>query len=104
MRKVLKLPQNEKRHYKKRDVTLAQITGKGADVRYLHIPLMMAERAWAFAMTLRQEANTEPRKRFHLVSKLRKACIYALQLQELCNVSKIGISLRVFVVKTIFFL
>lgn len=48
---------------------------------------MMAERAWSFAMQLRQESNTEPRKKFHLVSKLRKACIYALQLQELCNVS-----------------
>lgn len=38
-------------------------------------------------MALRQESNTEPRKRFHLVSKLRKSCTYALQLQELCNVS-----------------
>lgn len=38
-------------------------------------------------MQLRQEANTEPRKKFHLVSRLRKATSYALQLQTLCEVS-----------------
>ncbi|XP_059616625.1 signal recognition particle subunit SRP68 [Phlebotomus argentipes] len=83
LRKVLKLPQCDKRHYKKKDVAVVHLTGARADVRYLHIPLMMAERAWAYAMQLRQEANTEPRKKFHLVGKLRKACLYALQLQDL---------------------
>jgi len=48
---------------------------------------MMAERAWSYAMQLRQEANTEQRKKFHLVSRLRKATSYALQLQTLCEVS-----------------
>lgn len=57
------------------------------DDRYLLIPLMQAERAWGHAMQLRQEANTEPRKRFHLVQRLRKATVYALQLQKLCEVS-----------------
>lgn len=47
---------------------------------------MQAERAWGHAMQLRQEANTEPRKRFHLVQRLRKATVYALQLQKLCEV------------------
>lgn len=47
---------------------------------------MQAERAWGYAMQLRQEANTEPRKRFHLCSRLRKATIYADQLQKLCEV------------------
>nr|CAD7264171.1 unnamed protein product [Timema shepardi] len=56
--------------------------------RYLYIPLMMSERAWSYAMQLRQEANTEPRKKFHLVSRLRKATTYALQLQSLCESSK----------------
>lgn len=88
LRKVLKLPQADKRHFKKRDVTTGHLTGPKADIRYLHVPLMMAERAWAFAMALRQESNTEPRKRFHLINKLRKSCFYALQLQELCNVSE----------------
>lgn len=86
LRKVLRLPQGEKRHFKKRDVLVAHVEGSNADERYLHIPLIMAERAWAYAMQLRQESNTEPRKRFHLVGKMRKACSYALQLQELCKV------------------
>lgn len=87
LRKALKFPQGDKRHFKRRDVTLGQLTGKRADERFIHIPLISAERAWAYAMQLKQESNTEPRKRFHLISKLRKACVYALQLQELCNVS-----------------
>lgn len=61
--------------------------GKKSDERYLHIPLNLAERAWSYAMQLRQESNTEPRKRFHLINKLRRACFYSLQLQELCKVS-----------------
>lgn len=48
---------------------------------------MMAERAWGYAMQLRQESNTELRKRFHLISRLRKATTYALQLQKLCEVN-----------------
>lgn len=87
LRKALKYPQGDKRHFKRRDVTLSQLTGKKADERFIHIPLISAERAWAYAMQLKQEANTEPRKRFHLINKLRRACFYALQLQELCNVS-----------------
>lgn len=97
LRKALKLPQGDKRHYKKRDVTVAHldgasgkaaIAGPSGDERFLYLPLMLAERAWSYAMQLRQEANTEPRKRFHLVNKLRRACIYSLQLQELCLASK----------------
>lgn len=65
----------------------AAINGPSGDERFLYIPLMLAERAWAYAMQLRQESNTEPRKRFHLINKLRRACIYSLQLQELCNAS-----------------
>lgn len=38
-------------------------------------------------LQLRQESNTEPRKRFHLISKMRKAVVYAEQLRELCDVS-----------------
>ncbi|EDW80022.1 uncharacterized protein Dwil_GK12346 [Drosophila willistoni] len=85
LRKALKYPQGDKRHFKRRDVTLTQLTGKKADERFIHIPLISSERAWAYAMQLKQEANTEPRKRFHLINKLRRACFYALQLQELCN-------------------
>lgn len=82
LRKTLHLPQGDKRHFKKRDVTEQHLK----DEKFLHIPLMLAERAWAYAMQLRQEANTEPRKKFHLVSRLRKAASYAIQLQTLCEV------------------
>ncbi|XP_072382810.1 signal recognition particle subunit SRP68 [Diabrotica undecimpunctata] len=85
LRKVLKIPQGDRRHFKKRDVTEAHIINPKSDDRFLHIPLILAERNWAYAMQLRQEANTEPRKKFHLVQKMRKACVYALQLDELCK-------------------
>nr|CAH7752565.1 unnamed protein product [Callosobruchus chinensis] len=88
LRKVLKVPQGDKKHFKKRDVTESHVMSSRADERFLHIPLMLAERCWSYAMQLRQEANTEPRKKFHLVQKLRKACVYALQLDELCKVDR----------------
>lgn len=58
-----------------------------SDDKFLQVPLVMAERAWSYAMQLRQESNTEPRKKFHLISRLRKAASYSLQLQELIEVS-----------------
>ncbi|GBN20897.1 Signal recognition particle subunit SRP68 [Araneus ventricosus] len=48
----------------------------------------MAERAWGYAMQLKQEANTEPRKRFHLVARLRKASKIANELETLCESTK----------------
>lgn len=53
LRKTLKLPQGEKRHFKKRDVTLANLIGKNGDQRFIHIPLMLSERAWAYAMQVK---------------------------------------------------
>ncbi|RXN15805.1 signal recognition particle subunit SRP68 [Labeo rohita] len=46
---------------------------------------MEAERAWSYAMQLKQEANTEPRKRFHLLARLRKAAKHGEQLEKLCE-------------------
>ncbi|XP_053670208.1 signal recognition particle subunit SRP68 [Anopheles nili] len=85
LRKTLNLPQGDRRHYKKRNVSAAHLEKPDSDERFLHIPLMLAERTWSYAMQLRQESNTEPRKRFHLIEKLRKSCSYALQLQDLCT-------------------
>ncbi|GFV92382.1 signal recognition particle subunit SRP68 [Trichonephila clavipes] len=45
----------------------------------------MAERAWGYAMQLKQEANTEPRKKFHLIARLRKASKIANDLELLCE-------------------
>ncbi|XP_063980877.1 signal recognition particle subunit SRP68 [Diachasmimorpha longicaudata] len=79
LRKVLKVPQGDRRHFKRRDVTVGMVH----DDKFLQVPLTMAERAWSYAMQLRIEANTESRKKFHLISRLRKAAAYAVQLQEL---------------------
>ena len=49
---------------------------------------MDAERSWAYAMQLKEESNTEPRKRYHLKSKLKKAVQYADNLAALCNSDK----------------
>lgn len=38
-------------------------------------------------MQLKQEANTEPRKRFHLLARLRKAAKHGEQLAKLCESS-----------------
>lgn len=46
---------------------------------------MEAERAWSYAMQLKQEANTEPRKRFHLLARLRKAAKHSEHLERLCE-------------------
>ena len=54
-------------------------------LRYLLIVLTSAERCWAHAMALKQEANTEHRKKFHLLRKLEKAILYARVLHGLCT-------------------
>lgn len=40
-------------------------------------------------MQLKQEANTEPRKRFHLLSRLRKAVKHAEELERLCESQRV---------------
>ncbi|XP_063618571.1 signal recognition particle subunit SRP68 [Cydia splendana] len=85
LRKVLKIPQGDRRHYRRRDVTTAHVSGPKAEPRLLCVPLLQAERAWAHAMQLRQEANTEPRKKFHLTSRLKKAYAHSQTLLELCE-------------------
>ena len=46
---------------------------------------MDAERAWSHAMELKLLANTELRKKFHYIRRLRKAANHADQLQGLCD-------------------
>eukprot|EP00501_MAST-03F_sp_TOSAG23-6_P002215 GSMAST32.ASY1.ANO1.2315.1 assembled CDS len=57
------------------------------DKRHLLIPLMNAERAWSYAMELKQELidKDEPRKRFHMLRRLRKAVWWANQLKDICT-------------------
>ncbi len=84
LRKTLGLPPSDRHNFKKKTI----IDDQHLNEKSITIPLMLTERAWSYAMQLRLEANTEPRKKFHLVSRLRKATKYALQLQQLCENSK----------------
>lgn len=56
--------------------------------RYLYLPLVDAERAWAQAMQLKSEANTEHRKRFHMINRMKKAVQHADHLAVLCGSEK----------------
>ena len=62
IRKCLKFTQGRKSHVKK-----VLISDNVKDVRFLHIPLVLAERAWAFFMQLKEESKTDERKKFHMV-------------------------------------
>ncbi|KAL1438449.1 hypothetical protein MTO96_048062 [Rhipicephalus appendiculatus] len=85
LRKSLHFLQGNKHRYQGREVT-DELLG-GGDARYLLMIVVQCERAWAHAMQLRQEANTEPRKRFHLFGRLRKAVKHAQALEMLCTAS-----------------
>ncbi len=78
VRKTTKMVQGEKKKFIKKEVDAAAAE---KDSNTLQIPLMTAERAWAYAMQLKFEMNTEPRKKFHMVSRLKKA---SKEAQRLC--------------------
>ena len=50
---------------------------------------MSCERAWAYAMQLKFELNTEPRKKYHMINRLKKAAKYAGKLEVLCMESNV---------------
>lgn len=84
IRKSLHFPQGDKRRVVPKKINMDVIK----DSRYIQIPLFSAERAWAHGMQLKAEANTEPRKRFHMMSRLKKAVVYAEELYSLCEHDK----------------
>lgn len=83
LRKTLNFKCGNTRRFQKREVTVNDLT----DSKFLLIPLMQAERAWAYSMQLKQEANTDPRKRFHLINRLRKAVKHANDFEVLSQSS-----------------
>uniref|UniRef100_B2RYI2 Signal recognition particle subunit SRP68 n=1 Tax=Rattus norvegicus TaxID=10116 RepID=B2RYI2_RAT len=85
LRKTLNFKMGNRHKFTGKKVTEELLT----DSRYLLLVLMDAERAWSYAMQLKQEANTEPRKRFHLLSRLRKAVKHAEELERLCESSRV---------------
>ncbi|XP_023585188.1 signal recognition particle subunit SRP68 [Trichechus manatus latirostris] len=85
LRKTLNFKMGNRHKFTGKKVTEDLLT----DNRYLLLILMDAERAWSYAMQLKQEANTEPRKRFHLLSRLRKAVKHAEELERLCESNRV---------------
>uniref|UniRef100_H2YEN3 Signal recognition particle subunit SRP68 n=1 Tax=Ciona savignyi TaxID=51511 RepID=H2YEN3_CIOSA len=81
IRKVLKFKMGDKRKVTPKKVNEPIFT----DPRYILMLLMTSERAWSRAMFLKQEANSEPRKRHHMVEKMRKAVVLADELSLLCE-------------------
>ena len=67
------------KRYQKKEIKAEEIS----DSKFLLIPLFQAERAWSLAMQLKQESNTEPRKKFHLIGRLRKAIKYTAEIEKL---------------------
>ncbi|XP_028270067.1 signal recognition particle subunit SRP68 [Parambassis ranga] len=81
LRKTLGFKMGNRHKFVGKKVTVEMLS----DNRYLLLVLMEAERAWSYAMQLKQEANTEPRKRFHLLARLRKAAKHSERLEKLCE-------------------
>ncbi|XP_055364908.1 signal recognition particle subunit SRP68 [Betta splendens] len=81
LRKTLGFRMGNRHKFIGKKVTVEMVS----DSRYLLVVLMEAERAWSYAMQLKQEANTEPRKRFHLLARLRKAAKHSEKLEKLCE-------------------
>ncbi|XP_056135873.1 signal recognition particle subunit SRP68 [Lampris incognitus] len=81
LRKTLGFKMGNRHKFTGKKITVEMLS----DNRYLLLVLMEAERAWSYAMQLKQEANTEPRKRFHLLARLRKAAKHGERLEKLCE-------------------
>ncbi|KAM7394025.1 hypothetical protein PAMP_020852 [Pampus punctatissimus] len=81
LRKTLGFKMGNRHKFIGKKITVEMLS----DNRYLLVVLMEAERAWSYAMQLKQEANTEPRKRFHLLARLRKAAKHSEKLEKLCE-------------------
>ena len=80
IRKAVGLVQGEKKKFHKKEVSEEVLK----EDKHLHIPLVTAERAWAYYMQLKFESNSDPRKKYHMVNRLRKARKYAEQLEAVC--------------------
>lgn len=67
--------------YSRRNITESTVT----EVRFLHIVLYMAERAWSHAMEKRQLPDgPTARQRIYLIGRLRKAVKWATLFAQLC--------------------
>ncbi|KAJ2449668.1 signal recognition particle subunit srp68 [Coemansia sp. RSA 2337] len=78
VRSGVKLTQGTSTAFRKKEVTVDMVKKP----EHLEILLLQAERAWAFAMDLRElySRTEEPRQRYHLIRRLRAACKAGEQL------------------------
>eukprot|EP00003_Mantamonas_plastica_P015531 TRINITY_DN262_c0_g1_i18.p1 TRINITY_DN262_c0_g1~~TRINITY_DN262_c0_g1_i18.p1 ORF type:complete len:520 (+),score=166.32 TRINITY_DN262_c0_g1_i18:16-1575(+) len=53
--------------------------------RELMIPLVSAERAWAYSMQLKEESEENARARFHSLARLKKTVRFSQALKALCD-------------------
>ncbi|KAF6169655.1 hypothetical protein GIB67_004047 [Kingdonia uniflora] len=69
--------------YTRRAISESLVT----EVRYLHVVLYMAERAWSHAMEKRQLPDgPNARQRIYLIGRLRKAVKWAALFSQLCGI------------------
>ncbi|KAJ2061495.1 signal recognition particle subunit srp68 [Coemansia sp. S146] len=78
VRSGAKLTQGTSTAFRKKEVSADMVKKP----EHLEILLLQAERAWAFAMDLRElySRTEEPRQRYHLIRRLRAACKASEQL------------------------
>ncbi|KAI8081834.1 uncharacterized protein B0P05DRAFT_508635 [Gilbertella persicaria] len=87
LRQILKLTQSNNKTNNARKA----LPEKFDDARYLHLYIYETERAWAYAMELKQESanSIDTRSRHHLVKRLKRASQHAEQLYALCQKQKV---------------
>ncbi|THD24305.1 Signal recognition particle subunit SRP68 [Fasciola hepatica] len=81
MRKSLHFQQGNRSKVVPKKLTPDLVT----DPRFITLKLFEIERSWAYAMQLKTESNTELRKRFQMISRLRRAVVRGNQLSDLMN-------------------
>ena len=84
VRKTLHITQTQghRNRYLKKALTPQMVT----NAHHLYVPLVSSERAWALAMELKQDTNTDSRRKtYHLLRRLRKALKFAYELVALCE-------------------
>jgi signal recognition particle subunit SRP68 len=83
VRKSVKFTYGKGRQFVHKEVTAEKIEGE----RHLYIPLMNAERSWAYAMHLKHEIteSDNSRLKYTMMKKLIKAAAHSKQLSDLCT-------------------
>ncbi|KAL7640248.1 UNVERIFIED_CONTAM: hypothetical protein RMT77_009662 [Armadillidium vulgare] len=79
IRKNLAFVQGDRKNFRRKEVNSSVLK----DEKFLYIPLVTVERCWAYAMQLKEESLQDPRKKFSMRNKLRKASKYVVAFEKL---------------------